>query len=127
MSALVERARALLSSGATVSPQARRGACWLARAALEDAVRDLLHTRRCHPGNASMRVQLACLESAYLDLPDSPIRTARHAWAGLSMASHQHAYELAPTVDEVAHLIDLVSRVEFRLETARATAAKPAS
>ncbi len=59
-----------------------------------------------------MHVQLICLESAYLEMPSSPASAARHAWAGLSGASHQHAYELAPTIAEVGHLIDLVGRVE---------------
>lgn len=62
-----------------------------------------------------MRVQLICLESAYRGVPHPPAQVARYAWAGLSGASHQHAYELSPTVAEVGHLIDLVSRVEARL------------
>lgn len=126
MSALIDRARQLLAARHASVP-ARRGACWLARAALEDAVRELLHVRRFHPGDASMRVQLACLESAYDEMPTSPAITARHAWAGLSEASHHHAYELAPTVSEVGHLIDLVSRVEAAIPTSSPTTSAESS
>lgn len=112
MSDLLAQATTVLAGGRSVTVESRRGACWLARAALEDAVRDLLLAAGHDPGNSSMRAQLACLESAYpLDAPGSPTLAARHAWIGLSAAAHHHAFQLAPTVAEVEHLLRLVAWV----------------
>lgn len=108
MIALIAQAERLLAGGIAVPAEARRSACWLARAALEDAVRGHLTARGYHPGSASMRSLLACLE-VVSHADSQPARAAKHAWLGLSQASHHHAFELSPTVSEVRHLIGLVA------------------
>jgi len=108
MSLLAEAERLLVS--AKTPAEVQRGACWLARAALEEATRAQLERRGYPVGQASMRSQLACLEIARQDAPQVP-RAAKVAWIGLSNASHHHAFELAPTISEVHHLIELVKIV----------------
>lgn len=110
MSTLLEESERLLAGDVGVPSEARRGSCWLARAALEDTVRQHLAAAGYPTGAATMRAVLACLESLHHADPDIAL-TARHAWIGLSHASHHPAYELAPTVAEVRHLIHLVARV----------------
>ncbi len=95
--------------GAATSTQPLRAACWLARAALEDALLGLLRDRGCDPGRASARSLLTCLQSLYGDDDPDLVLRAEYAWSGLSAASHLHAYELTPTLAEVCHLIDLVT------------------
>ena len=85
-----------------------RAACWLARTALEDIVRDLLARKGLDPGGASMRTLLGCLEVAYSEDDPTVAATADYAWTRLSSASHQHAYELSPTFSEAEHLLTLV-------------------
>lgn len=110
MSTLLGEADRLLTGGIGIASEARRGACWLVRAVLEDAVRQHLESAGYPTGEATMRSLLACLES--LQHADPQVaRTARLAWIGLSNASHHPAYELAPTVAEVRHLMTLVAHV----------------
>ena len=109
MSSLLEEAELLLTRGGAF-PESRRGACWLARNALEEAVRRHLELRGYAVGSATMRSLLACLESLGLTGPDVAA-SAKFAWIGLSRASHHPAYELAPTVSEVRHVIALVDEV----------------
>ncbi|PIE25834.1 MAG: hypothetical protein CSA58_00230 [Micrococcales bacterium] len=106
---MLDAARLLLSHSGPSVPQRRRGACWLARSALESAVDRLLADRGIDASRASMRVQLICLRA--VGGTGETAHVAEHAWAGLSTAAHQHAYELAPTVAETAHLIALVEEV----------------
>lgn len=92
-------------------------ACWLARAALEEVVRDLLADRDRAPGDAGMASLLTCLEVAYEDTP-GVAEGAEFAWARLSNACHQHAFELSPTAAESARLVDVVAElVESRVST----------
>lgn len=51
---------------------------------------------------------------------------AEVAWAGLSLACYQHAYELAPISGEVAHLLDLVGNLLTSPASAPASAPDPA-
>lgn len=104
MSALLDKAQDQLSSN---SRQAIRRACWLARAALEAQVEELLEAKGIDARKASERAKLSCLEGAYLDQRDLVAR-AEFAWSRLSEACHQHAYELSPTHAEAKHLIGLV-------------------
>lgn len=113
MTDLIMEANRLLAIGSTGPRESVRGACWLARAALEDAVRFRLESRGLSTGAASMRALLGCLEVSFSDDP-AVSRAANHAWIGLSNASHHHAYELAPTVSEVRHLITLVGVVSAK-------------
>lgn len=107
MSALLAKARRQLDSA---EPYALRRACWLARAALEEVIDDLLHAKGVTADGASERAKLSCLEGLYTDDRALVLR-AEYAWSRLSEACHQHAYELAPTYPEVGHLIDLVDEL----------------
>lgn len=105
---LLAQAKQLLEGELEVRSHSVRAACWLARNALEDEVRMLLDAKRLETGQATMRSLLSCRESAYReDDPDLVFR-AEYAWAGLSSASHHHAFELDPSAPEVRHLIEVV-------------------
>lgn len=111
MNELLARAEQILSGEVAVPAHSARAACWLARAALEEAVRDLLLARRLDPGAASMRTRLSCLESACMATDSAAVRQAAYAWAALSDATHHHAFELSPTLSEARHLVDLVTKL----------------
>lgn len=104
MTDLLATAREQLASGSSHSV---RRACWLARAALEARVADLLTARGIDASNASERGRMSCLEGAYSDDRDLTAR-AEYAWNRLSESCHQHAYQLAPTHLEASRLVDLV-------------------
>ena len=110
MSELLTRARQQLASEA---PHSVRRACWLARAALEQQVLDLLKARGIDADRCSERARLTCLEGAYVDQRDLTA-SATYAWSRLSEACHQHAYELAPTHHEASLLVDLVASLELK-------------
>ncbi len=107
MTELLDEAESLLEGGA-LSHHSVRAACWVARAALEERVRTLVEVKDLDPGTASMRTLLSCLESAYAGEDLELVQRAEYAWAGLSRASHHHAYELAPSLSEARHLLALV-------------------
>ncbi len=106
MSMLLALAVAQLSQG---DPHANRRAAWFARSALEDVVVELLRAKQVDVGPlASGRSKLTCLEALYREDQPALATRAEYAWASLSEACHQHAYELAPTHAEVEHLVQLV-------------------
>lgn len=105
MNSLLAKAEAQLDLDQSL---AVRRACWLARAALEELILELLRARGIEAEEASERSKLACLEGAYADDRDLTFR-AEFAWNRLSEACHQHAYQLAPTYSEVKDLIRLVA------------------
>lgn len=102
---LLEQASAVLD-GAT-DAHSNRAACWIARAALEKAVDDLLTAQQRSAPDASMRSKLTVLQVAFEQDNDVPAR-AEYAWSRLSQACHHHAFELSPNATEVRHLIGLV-------------------
>lgn len=104
---LLDQAYAVLESG---DAHSNRAACWIARAALESVVDELLEGRRRAAPGATMRSRLTVLEVAYDHDPEVPA-LAQYAWTGLSKASHHHAFELSPGVVEVKHLIGLVRQL----------------
>lgn len=98
---LLEEAKAVLDGDTTLAPQTRpRAAALLVRCALEDIARERCAALGHQLDSASMRSTLVCL--AVLDHNGRGYR-ASVAWAWLSRACHQHAYELSPTVAEVRH------------------------
>ena len=114
---LLDQASAVLHGSAAHS---NRAACWIARAALEQAVDDLLAARRLGADEATMRSKLTVLQVAFEQDSDIPAQ-AEHAWSRLSQACHHHAFELAPSATEVRHLIELVAQVlrsDAKVETA---------
>jgi hypothetical protein len=94
----------------SLEPHAIRRACWLARAALESLIDDLLIAKGIQAERASERARLSCLEGAYHDDRDLAHK-AEYAWSRLSDACHQHAYLLSPTYSEARHLIELVEHL----------------
>ena len=75
---------------------------------MESAVDDLLDTKHRSAPDATMRSKLTVLQVAFGKDDDDLLARADYAWSGLSQACHHHAFELAPTVTEVRHLIQLV-------------------
>jgi hypothetical protein len=105
--ALLQQASRVLNSP---SGHSNRMACWIARAALEAAVDNLLGARQRSAPDATMRSQLTVLQ-VVCGHDDEIAARAHYAWTGLSVACHHHAFELAPTATEVHHLISLVGTV----------------
>lgn len=106
---LLASARAVLDRTLAVPPaQATRTAALLGRIALEHIVTDDC-TRLGLVTRPTMRSKLICVR-VLLDVERGQL--AGFAWAGLSNACHHHAYELAPTAGEVAHLLDMVDRLQ---------------
>lgn len=102
----------MLDGQLVVTGNRERAACWLARAAFEQIVHDLLVTMGNDPGDAAMRTQLSCLEATFVDIDAGLAARAQYAWTSLSQACHQHAFELNPTVTEARHLLHLVKSLE---------------
>jgi hypothetical protein len=107
---LIAAARAVLSGDLRV-PLGRetRSSALLARTALEMAVNRLVSDLSGMPiESTNMRHQLICLRH----LPDGDQQTtAGWAFAGLSSACHEHAYDLPPTHQEMLDLIDAVAQL----------------
>ncbi len=108
--ALLDQAEDFLSTPGSLGPHALRAACWLARTALEDGLRQRLRDRSLPADDANTRSMLIALSVAYADEPGIS-RSADQAWAGLSRASHHHAYELGPSLLEVRELIAQVRTI----------------
>lgn len=106
-SSLIDHSSAVL---AEANAHSARAACWIARAALESAVDELLDSMKCSAPSASMRNKLTVLQVACDTADDLPAR-ADYAWNRLSQACHHHAFELSPTATEVRHLIQVVSTI----------------
>lgn len=89
-----------------------RASALLGCRSLEVAVQRVWESRTLDLQRVPMRVQLICLRR-YLDDADLAARTG-HAWAALSRACHHHAYELAPTADELAGWLGVVDELIAR-------------
>ena len=105
---LLDQASAVLEGASDA--HSNRAACWIARAALENAVDDLLAAKQRSAPDASMRSKLTVLQVAFDQDNDVPAR-AEYAWSRLSQACHHHAFELSPNATEVRHLIGLVEKL----------------
>jgi cytochrome c5 len=86
----------------------QRAVSLLARQALETAVAAALAARAAGAERCPARAQLLCLPS-YVST-DAALEAA-YLWSVLSRACHQHAYELAPTWDELARWLERVEGV----------------
>lgn len=110
--ALLGYARGVLD-GTVPMPKGRasRAAALLARQALEHVVRARCQAAGLDLDKATMHSRLIALRALAGDR-EADIAAADRAgaaWAGLSRACHQHAYELAPTTGEVRYLVGLVT------------------
>ena len=83
-----------------------RASALLARQALEAALDGYWTSRGIAFETHSSRAKLICL-AQYLDDRELAGRV-HHTWGALSDACHHHAYELAPTVAELAGMLDVV-------------------
>jgi hypothetical protein len=111
---LLEQAKALTSDDV---PETRgywpRASALLGRMALEAAMSDRLQAIHPDLPDATARSQLLCLD---LCVDHDLASEATIAWAGLSSACHEHAYELAPTVAELTRWLTTVDRLLQGLE-----------
>ena len=104
-----------------------RATALLTRQALEGALDDLWRRRAPGLELCSAKAQFLCLPS-YLPEDEDLAERVSYAWADLSRACHQHAYELSPTSPELIAWIDvveqLVARVAVATPPARSTSNK---
>jgi hypothetical protein len=113
---MLRHARELLqpAAGARGSPSTAglwpRASALLARQALEAVLADLWRMRAPGLERCPMRAQLLCVDG-YLPNGGDLAARARYAWSGLSRASHQHPYELPPTMSELAGWVAVVEEV----------------
>lgn len=94
---------------------AARGAALLARQAIEASLDDFWRVRALGVQECSMRAQLIC---APFYLPDDIAHGVNHTWWALTRVCHHHAYDLAPTPQELDDLLlaarDLVTELQRR-------------
>ena len=94
-------------------PDARTAGLWpraaalLARQALEETLDAFWVSRKVALAGVSTRPQLICLGHYMED--EAQAAAVRHAWNALSRACHHHAYEVAPTAEELGGWIGTVS------------------
>jgi hypothetical protein len=105
--ALLRLARAILTSTTVPVPVAVRTAALLGRMALERDVAARLAVALPGAEAGSMRAQLLCLRSLEAQLGED----AAHLHGALSHACHHHPYELGPTADDTAAMLDAVDRL----------------
>ncbi len=112
---LLSSARSLIEGPATVTAGVwPRAAALLARQALEVALKTYWSARAGGTEDVPMRAQLLCL-GEFLG-GDDVARRAHATWGALSRACHYHAYELAPSRDELLAWCDDVQDVIERTE-----------
>jgi hypothetical protein len=87
-----------------------RASALLARQALEATLAELWRLRAPGLEQCPMRAQLLCVDGSLPNSTDLAART-RYAWLGLSRACHQHAYELPPTIAELAGWVETVDEL----------------
>lgn len=96
---LLAAARAVADRGAGTRGLWPRAAVFLARQALEVALKTYWSSRAPGVEACSHRAQLLCLGTFLSDEPRA--RASYQAWSALSEASHYHPYELTPTREEL--------------------------
>lgn len=96
-----------------------RATALLTRQALESALDDLWRQRAPGVERCSARAQLLCLPSYLPDGEDLGERVS-YTWSGLSLACHQHAYELPPTSSELLGWMATVEELILHVTSMRA-------
>jgi hypothetical protein len=124
MTELIAHARDMVerSTRETVSAWPRAAAL-LTRQHLEGALTGYWNRREPVLSRMNMRVQLACLRVYAADR--AVAAGVAWTWYALSHATHHHPYELDPTREELASLIDEAERLASRLSDA-ASSPRPA-
>ena len=103
-SALLDEARRLLTNApGDTAGMWPRAVALLARQALEIALDDFWRSKAPGAQLASRHAQLICIGAFVKDVKVAS--GIRSAWNNLSRACHHHAYELAPTADELSRMI----------------------
>lgn len=116
-SALLDEARRLLAKA-----PGDTGGMWpkavalLTRQSLESALDDFWRWKAPGAQLASRYAQLICIGAFVKD--DRVAAGIRSAWNDLSRACHHHAYELAPTADELNRMVASVAGFIQHLRTA---------
>jgi hypothetical protein len=103
---LLGHAERMLEGRSGVDGQSARLAAFLARQALEDIIAKRCADLDVDVPYANARSKLIVLRS--LDSPDAADNAAR-AWNRLSNACHVHAYEMAPSTEEIRQLCATVA------------------
>lgn len=85
-----------------------RAAALLGRQSLEQSLAEMWQQRAPGVEKCSAKAQLLALMS-YVD--ESVAEEASHTWWALSRATHHHAYELSPTVDELRVWLESVDQL----------------
>ncbi len=101
-----------------------RATALLARQVLEGALDDLWRRRALGAELCSARAQLVCLP-AYLHGAEALAKRASYAWARLSWAGHEHAYELPRTALELVAWIEVVEQLVAHVRVVTASANEP--
>ncbi len=113
---LLKAARVLVNrSGADTKGLWPRASALLARQSLEVALKTYWSAVAPGTEQASMRAQLLCLQRY---LSPAVARQAHQSWTALSRASHHHAYELAPTREELLGWLEGVGALIEQTERA---------
>jgi len=112
--ALLREARRLVHDGDRMKDGAwARAAAFLARQALEQAIRQRLIRSYKLSGYPSFKALLLASE---VFLGRDLARRAGWSWEALSRATHHHGYELAPTAGELQAWMGTVEEVVGRAE-----------
>ena len=114
---ILAAARLMLSrAGSTTMGLWPRAASLLGRQALEESLDQLWRNEAPGMEGCSMRAQLLALP-AYLG-DEALAEDTSHTWWALTRATHQHAYELPPTMEELDRWLNEVARLQAVVEAA---------
>jgi hypothetical protein len=86
-----------------------RAVALLTRQALERSLEELWAVKTPAMLQASQRAQLLCLR---VHVDRQLAGRAAYTWSALSLACHQHAYDLPPTAVELASWVEAVDELE---------------
>jgi hypothetical protein len=106
----LKNARQILNADGGHAHGRSRGACLIARQALERAVEKYIEAAYGKIDHPSFTTQLIVIEQMSLDDPVRHALARRMAWtwSALSSACHAHGYPLEPTHEEVERWIETI-------------------
>ncbi len=110
VSKTLKNARDILNDKGGNAHGRARGACLIARQALESAVENHIEAAYGKIDRPSFTTQLIVIEQMSLDKPAQHALARRMAWtwSALSSACHAHGYPLEPTHEEVERWIETI-------------------